>query len=97
VKGGGKVEAEVIRAAQKVLHAERPRLLDLELTEAAGYLCSGHLRIYPEPALLIVGAGTIYPLGAWRITIEEEFLRRELPGYEAYRKRVRYRVIPLVW
>lgn len=48
------MEAEVIQAALKVLHAERPRLLDLELTEAAGYLCSGHLRIYPEPALLIV-------------------------------------------
>ena len=44
-----------------------------------------------------LGAGTIYPLGAWRIKIEEEFLRRELPGYEAYTKRVRYRVIPLVW
>jgi protein-S-isoprenylcysteine O-methyltransferase Ste14 len=32
-----------------------------------------------------------------RITIEEEYLLRELIGYDAYRKRVRYRLIPHVW
>src|SRR5262245_16080941 len=32
-----------------------------------------------------------------RITVEERFLRRELPDYEAYTRRVRYRLIPLVW
>jgi protein-S-isoprenylcysteine O-methyltransferase Ste14 len=34
---------------------------------------------------------------ALRIVIEERFLRRELPGYHAYRERVRYRLIPFVW
>ncbi len=62
--GGGKVEAEVIQAALKVLHSGTPRLLDLELTEAAGYLCGGHLRVYLEPVvsappLIIVGAGHV--------------------------------------
>ncbi len=33
----------------------------------------------------------------WRIQIEEEFLRRELQGYDAYMKRVRYRLIPFLW
>ncbi len=32
-----------------------------------------------------------------RITIEEKYLRRELTGYDAYTKRVRYRLIPHVW
>jgi len=31
------------------------------------------------------------------IHIEEEFLKRELPGYEAYMERVRYRLIPFIW
>ena len=34
---------------------------------------------------------------ALRILIEEEFLKRELKGYEAYMKRVRYRLVPYVW
>jgi protein-S-isoprenylcysteine O-methyltransferase Ste14 len=32
-----------------------------------------------------------------RISLEERFLRRELPGYDAYASRVRYRLIPFVW
>lgn len=32
-----------------------------------------------------------------RILVEEETLRRELPGYAAYLSRVRYRILPGVW
>jgi len=32
-----------------------------------------------------------------RILIEEKFLRRELKGYDAYMRRVRYRLIPFLW
>jgi protein-S-isoprenylcysteine O-methyltransferase Ste14 len=32
-----------------------------------------------------------------RIMIEEKYLRRELIGYDAYTKRVRYKLIPHVW
>ena len=32
-----------------------------------------------------------------RIFVEEPFLKRMLPGYEAYTERVRYRVVPFVW
>ncbi len=32
-----------------------------------------------------------------RITIEERFLKQHLPSYEAYTKRVRYRLIPYLW
>src|SRR5262249_13876738 len=32
-----------------------------------------------------------------RIAIEEAFLRRQLPGYESYTRKVRYRLVPLVW
>jgi len=34
---------------------------------------------------------------AVRIVFEERFLRRELPGYEAYTQQVRYRLVPFVW
>jgi len=32
-----------------------------------------------------------------RIPNEEQVLRRELPGYEEYMQRVKYRVLPGVW
>ena len=32
-----------------------------------------------------------------RIRNEEEVLTRKLPGYEEYRKKVRYRLIPFIW
>ncbi|HEY6287987.1 MAG TPA: isoprenylcysteine carboxylmethyltransferase family protein [Nitrospiraceae bacterium] len=40
-----------------------------------------------------------FPIGtlAVRILVEEQFLRRELAGYDAYTERVRYRLIPSVW
>jgi protein-S-isoprenylcysteine O-methyltransferase Ste14 len=34
---------------------------------------------------------------AWRAVNEEKMLRAELPGYEAYAARVRYRLVPGVW
>jgi len=34
---------------------------------------------------------------AWRIVHEEQTLRAELPGYDEYASRVRYRLIPGVW
>jgi protein-S-isoprenylcysteine O-methyltransferase Ste14 len=41
----------------------------------------------------------IVPMGliAIRIVIEEKFLRRELPGYQEYITRTRYRLIPFIW
>src|SRR4030095_3038638 len=41
----------------------------------------------------------ILPIGtlAVRILIEEQFLRRELKGYDAYMEEVRYRLIPFLW
>lgn len=37
------------------------------------------------------------PVLAWRLLDEERVLIRELPGYAAYRERVRYRLIPGLW
>jgi protein-S-isoprenylcysteine O-methyltransferase Ste14 len=34
---------------------------------------------------------------AWRAVNEEKMLRSELPGYDDYAKRVRYRFVPGVW
>jgi protein-S-isoprenylcysteine O-methyltransferase Ste14 len=32
-----------------------------------------------------------------RLTLEERFLQRELPGYSEYAQRVRYRLVPGIW
>jgi len=45
---------------------------------------------------LLVGAALSILLGV-RIVGEESLLARELPGYDAYRERVRYRLVPFVW
>ncbi len=48
----------------------------------------------------LVGLVTLPPFGAvlvWRLLAEERFLTEHLPGYEAYRKKTRYRLIPHVW
>jgi len=39
----------------------------------------------------------IGPAVTWRLIEEEKFLVRNLAGYEAYRRRVRYRLLPFVW
>ena len=33
----------------------------------------------------------------WRLLDEEKFLAKGLPGYEAYLRKVRFRLIPGVW
>jgi protein-S-isoprenylcysteine O-methyltransferase Ste14 len=45
---------------------------------------------------LLVGA-LIVPVLGWRLLREEAFLAQHLPGYDAYRSRVRYRLAPLLW
>lgn len=42
-------------------------------------------------------AGVPIALLVLRIGIEERFLRRELPGYDDYARRVRYRLVPFLW
>jgi len=37
------------------------------------------------------------PALIWRLLDEEKFLARNLPGYVEYQRKVRYRLIPLVW
>ena len=51
------------------------------------------LESYAAAMLASVPIGTL----AVRIVVEEQFLRRELAGYDAYTQRVRYRLIPFVW
>jgi protein-S-isoprenylcysteine O-methyltransferase Ste14 len=38
-----------------------------------------------------------FPVLVWRILDEENFLRKDLPGYAGYMQRVRYRLVPWVW
>jgi protein-S-isoprenylcysteine O-methyltransferase Ste14 len=45
--------------------------------------------------LLVVLA--MLPALIWRILDEEKYLSENLPGYAAYRERVRYRIFPGLW
>ncbi len=90
--GGGAVEAEVIRTALEIIKSGKPRLLDLELSEASGYLCGGRLQVYLEPVvspppLVIVGAGhvglALAALAAfvgYRVTLIDDREMPLLPG-----------------
>jgi len=44
-------------------------------------------------ALLVV----LLPVLLWRLLDEERILARDLPGYIDYMRRVKYRLVPLVW
>lgn len=45
----------------------------------------------------VLPALTLIPIMVLRIRNEEEVLLRELAGYEEYRRKVRYRLLPCVW
>lgn len=46
-----------------------------------------------SPLLVIL----VLPVLAWRLLDEERVLRRDLPGYADYCRRVRFRLIPGIW
>jgi protein-S-isoprenylcysteine O-methyltransferase Ste14 len=45
----------------------------------------------------LVPLAAIIPFLIWRLVDEERFLARNLPGYIAYQKRIRCRIVPYVW
>ena len=45
----------------------------------------------------LIPAALLAPVIAWRLLREEIFLAANLPGYDAYRGRVRYRLVPIFW
>ncbi|MGH6879727.1 MAG: methyltransferase family protein, partial [Hypericibacter sp.] len=45
--------------------------------------------------LLVIAA--LVPALIWRLLDEERFLARNLPGYREYLKKLRYRLIPMIW
>lgn len=63
---------------------------------------SGVLYLIGTPLALgsfwgLLGLGLMLPFLIWRLLDEEQFLAMNLPGYVEYQKRVRYRLVPLVW
>ena len=63
---------------------------------------SGSLYIFGTPLALgsywgFVAIATMMPFLLWRLLDEERILTRELPGYADYRRRVRHRLVPMVW
>ena len=45
----------------------------------------------------LIPFGLMVPLLIMRLLDEERMLVRELPGYDAYRQRVRHRLVPFLW
>jgi protein-S-isoprenylcysteine O-methyltransferase Ste14 len=39
----------------------------------------------------------LMPVLLWRLLDEERVLRRDLPGYQEYMSKVRFRLAPFVW
>jgi len=62
------------------------------------------LAMYVPGTALLLGSywglfGGLILIGitAWRAVREERVLRERLPGYDAYMRRVRYRLFPGIW
>ena len=64
---------------------------------AADPLIHVGLGLWLESWLAVVAAVVPISLMMTRLVVEERFLRRALPGYEAYTNRVRFRLIPGIW
>jgi protein-S-isoprenylcysteine O-methyltransferase Ste14 len=64
---------------------------------AGGVLVMAGMPLWLESYAALLLASVPVALLALRILIEERFLRRELEGYDDYTRRVRYRLIPLLW
>ena len=45
----------------------------------------------------LIAAVVLVPILVWRLLREETFLAANLPGYDAYRGRVRYWLAPIFW
>ena len=45
----------------------------------------------------LIPAALLVPVMVWRLMREEIFLAANLAGYDAYRRRLRYRLAPLIW
>ena len=68
----------------------------------ASHVCDGplHAGWHPHCAGFVVGVLVIVamlPVLIWRLTDEERFLVRNLPGYADYQNKVPYRLLPLIW
>jgi len=63
---------------------------------------SGALYVFGTPLALgsywaFVAIAAMMPFLLWRLLDEERILTRDLPGYADYRRRVRHRLVPMVW
>lgn len=63
----------------------------------------GAISMYVSSAMILGSewalwlAGVIAVMFVWRTALEDRTLRRELPGYEEFAARTRYRLLPGVW
>lgn len=50
------------------------------------------------PIWIVIGPVPIAGVtNAWKANLEDDSLAKQLPGYEAYRQRVKYRLLPGAW
>ena len=66
--------------------------------------------IYSAVSVQLIGTALVYPIGivmgatliavvayGLKANLEDDYLAQHLPGYEEYRRRVKYRLVPGVW
>jgi len=88
----------------KLQEERQQRVIDTAIYALVRHpMYTGFLPFAVGPALWLESCAAallaIVPIAvlAVRSVFEERFLKRELRGYEAYTKKVRYRLIPFVW
>jgi protein-S-isoprenylcysteine O-methyltransferase Ste14 len=91
-------------ASRVIEVAEGQKVIDTGLYSVIRHpLYSGGCLLYVSSALVLGSFYALIPAVAiplalvFRILNEEEILKRDLPGYADYLKKVRYRLIPFVW
>ena len=57
----------------------------------------GGITLWLESYAALLALGAVLMILVGRILVEEKTLRETLPGYIEYMKRVRYRIVPLIW
>ena len=85
-----------VGAAQKVIDTGPYAIVRHPMYAGALLLVAG----IPPALGSLAGLIAFVPFAAaiiWRLLDEEAFLTAQLPGYAAYTRKTRYRLIPFVW
>jgi protein-S-isoprenylcysteine O-methyltransferase Ste14 len=86
----------VVRSDHQIVDWGLYSLVRHPINTAVSVALIGTMLVYPDP-LLFGFAWIAVMCYALKANLEDGYLTQHLPGYEDYRQRVKYRLIPKVW